>query len=97
MFTGIITDVGRVRAMARHGDTRLRIATSYDAATIAIGASIACSGACLTVIDKGQEAEGFWFEVEVSAETLARTCLGTWQGASHVERSCRWRGPWPRR
>lgn len=84
MFTGIITDIGRVRALTRNGDTRLRIATAYDAATIAIGASIACSGACLTVIDKGHGADGSWFEVEVSAETLARTCLGTWREGTPV-------------
>jgi riboflavin synthase len=89
MFTGIVTDVGRVRAIAPNGDTgqgdtRLRIATAYDAATIAIGASISCSGACLTVIDKGRGSDGCWFEVEVSAETLARTCLGTWREGTPV-------------
>jgi riboflavin synthase len=77
MFTGIITDLGRVEAVERRGDTRFRLATAYDAATIELGASIACSGACLTVVDKG--AGPSWFAVDASAETLARTTLGTWQ------------------
>ena len=75
MFTGIITDLGRVRAVERGKETRFEIATSYDTASIAAGASIACSGPCLTVIDKG---EG-WFAVEASAETLSRTTLGAWR------------------
>ncbi len=85
MFTGIITDLGRVRAVERGKETRFEIATSYDTASIASGASIACSGPCLTVIDKG---EG-WFAVEASAETLSRTTLGAWrQGvAVNLERS----------
>ncbi|MCH7542023.1 MAG: riboflavin synthase [Proteobacteria bacterium] len=85
MFTGIITDLGRVRAVERGKETRFEIATSYDTASIAAGASIACSGPCLTVIDKG---EG-WFAVEASAETLSRTTLGAWrQGvAVNLERS----------
>lgn len=85
MFTGIITDLGRVRAVGRGKETRFEIATSYDTASIAAGASIACSGPCLTVIDKG---EG-WFAVEASAETLSRTTLGAWrQGvAVNLERS----------
>ncbi len=72
MFTGIITDIGTVRAIAKRGDTRFEIATGYDVANIAIGASIACSGCCLTVIEKGAD----WFAVEVSAETLSKTNLG---------------------
>ena len=85
MFTGIITDLGRVRAVGRGKETRFEIATSYDTASIAAGASIACSGPCLTVIDRG---EG-WFAVEASAETLSRTTLGAWrQGvAVNLERS----------
>ena len=76
MFTGIITDLGRVRAVERaaSGDTRFAFTTRYDLASIPLGASIACSGACLTVVEKG----GGWFAVEVSGETLARTTLGTW-------------------
>ncbi len=85
MFTGIITDLGRVRAVERGKETRFEIATSYDTASIAAGASIACSGPCLTVIDKG---EG-WFAVEASAETLSRTTLGAWREgvAVNLERS----------
>ena len=85
MFTGIITDLGRVRAVERGKETRFEIATSYDTATIAAGASIACSGPCLTVIDRG---EG-WFAVEASAETLSRTTLGAWREgvAVNLERS----------
>ena len=85
MFTGIITDLGRVRAVERGNETRFEIATSYDTASIAAGASIACSGPCLTVIDRG---EG-WFAVEASAETISRTTLGAWrQGvAVNLERS----------
>ena len=74
MFTGIVTDLGRVRAISKTGDTRFDFATGYDTAEIAIGASIACSGPCLTVVDKGRG----WFAVEASAETLARTTLGGW-------------------
>lgn len=80
MFTGIITDVGRVRSVQRPGDMRFRIATSYDTASIEIGASIACHGPCLTVVDKGED----WFAVDASAETLACTNLGDWQVASAV-------------
>lgn len=74
MFTGIITDVGRVRAIEKLGDTRFEIGTSYDTDTIDIGASIACSGPCLTVVEKG---EG-WFAVDASDETLSCTNLGDW-------------------
>ncbi|MBM3556582.1 MAG: riboflavin synthase [Alphaproteobacteria bacterium] len=72
MFTGIITDVGRVRSKDKRGDTRLVIETAYDTKQVAIGASIACSGVCLTVVDKG---EG-WFAVDASNETLSVTTLG---------------------
>jgi riboflavin synthase len=87
MFTGIITDVGRVRAVVPSGDTGFVIATSYDTAEIALGASIACAGVCLTVVDK---AAG-WFAVQASAETLSRTTLGAWrEGASvNLERALR--------
>ena len=78
MFTGIITDIGTVRAREERGDLRLIIGTAYDPAGIAIGASIACSGACLTVVDKGSDAEGHWFAVDASAETQARTASGMW-------------------
>jgi len=80
MFTGIITDVGEVRAVFRRGDTRFTIATRYPASEIAIGASIACSGPCLTVTEKG---EG-WFAVDASAETLARTNAGAWRHGTRI-------------
>ncbi len=85
MFTGIITDIGQVQAIEKRGDTRIRIATHYDTDTIEIGASIACSGACLTVVAKGDD----WFDTDVSAETLSRTTLGDWAvgSAINLERS----------
>lgn len=78
MFTGIITDIGTVRSREDRGDTRLVIATAYDTGTIDLGASIACSGACLTVVDKGADADGHWFAIDASGETLARTAPGMW-------------------
>lgn len=80
MFTGIVTDLGRVRAITRLGDTRFEIETHIDMAGVAIGASIACSGACLTVIEKGPD----WFAADVSAETLSCTTLGDWTIGSPV-------------
>ncbi len=80
MFTGIITDLGRVRAREQKGDTRFEIETTWDTDGIAIGASIACSGPCLTVVEKGPD----WFAVEASAETLDRTTLGSWQRGTSV-------------
>ena len=78
MFTGIITDIGTIRSREDRGDTRLVIGTVYDTDTIDLGASIACSGACLTVVDKGQDADGHWFAIDASGETLARTAPGMW-------------------
>lgn len=78
MFTGIITDIGTVRRREARGDLRLVIATAYDPATIATGASIACSGACLTVVDTGTDADGHWFAIDASAETQACTAPGMW-------------------
>lgn len=74
MFTGIVTDVGRIEAIEARGDLRLRIACGYDTDAIDLGASIACSGVCLTVVDKG---EG-WFAVDLSAETRNRTASEIW-------------------
>ena len=92
MFSGIITDIGRVRAVATAGETRLVIATRYPVAEIAIGASIACSGVCLTVIETGIETGtglgagpgGGWFAATASAETLARTTIGAWRPGTPV-------------
>ena len=75
MFTGIITDIGRIEAAEQRGDLRLRIACAYDMATVDLGASIACSGVCLTVVAKGDD----WFAVDVSAETHSRTAPDMWE------------------
>ena len=80
MFTGIITDLGKIRSVTPGGSTRLVIETSYDSATIAHGASIACNGVCLSVVDKGPG----WFAVEASGETLSRTTLGAWRPGTPV-------------
>jgi riboflavin synthase len=88
MFTGLITDVGRVRAVeARAGGARIAIETAYETGEIPLGASIACCGACMTVVEK---APG-WFAIDVSAESLARTTLGSWEAGRRVnlERSLR--------
>jgi riboflavin synthase len=78
MFTGIITDQGRITAIEPRGDTRLTVACGMDPAGIAIGASIACSGVCLTVIDRGGAAGDGWFKVDVSGETIACTAPSQW-------------------
>ncbi|WP_069299898.1 riboflavin synthase [Neptunicoccus sediminis] len=78
MFTGIITDIGTVAELEQRGDLRARITTNYDPATIDLGASIACEGVCLTVIEMGKSAQGNWFDVEISAETVSKTNLGDW-------------------
>jgi riboflavin synthase len=80
MFTGIITDIGTIRKAEQRGDLRLEIACSYAMDTVDLGASIACSGVCLTVVDK---APG-WFAVDISAETVARTVRGRWQAGHHL-------------
>ena len=87
MFTGIITDIGTVRSAEQRGDLRLTIDCSYDLATVDLGASIACSGTCLTVVDKGPD----WFAVDVSAETISRTAAGLWQEGArlNLERALR--------
>jgi len=87
MFTGIVTDVGTVRSAEQRGDLRLVIATGYDMDSVDLGASIACSGACLTVVDKGED----WFAVDVSAETISKTAADHWrEGARlNLERSLR--------
>ena len=72
MFTGIVTDIGTIRALERRGDLRARIATGYDTAGIDMGASIACDGVCLTVVDLGPD----WFDVDISAETVSKTNIG---------------------
>ena len=79
MFTGIITNIGTVRARDETGEMRFTISCTYAHESISMGASIACSGTCLTVVDKGFSPEwGNWFAVEASQETLRLTTLGKW-------------------
>ncbi|ABD56334.1 riboflavin synthase [Jannaschia sp. CCS1] len=75
MFTGIVTDLGEVRALEHRGDLRARIGTGYDMATVDLGASIACDGVCLTVVAMGAD----WFDVDISAESVSRTNIGAWE------------------
>lgn len=75
MFTGIITHAGHVQSIGKRGDTRIAIAVPFDAGGLDVGASIACSGCCLTVAERGKD----WFAVTASAETLSRTTLGSWK------------------
>ena len=80
MFTGIISAIGRIDDIQKPGDWRLKITTPWDCAKIDLGASIACSGVCLTVIERDAD----WFAVEVSAESLSRTTIGTWQAGTQI-------------
>lgn len=73
MFTGIVTDVGSIASVEDRGNLRVRVETAYDMDTVDLGASIACSGVCLTVVDKGRSEQGGWFAVDVSGETVSRT------------------------
>ena len=79
MFTGIITDIGTVLESEQRGDLRARIGTGYDPETLALGASVACDGVCLTVVDRGRDGAQGWFAVDVSAETVSKTTLGGWE------------------
>ena len=79
MFTGIVTDIGTIAKVTQSGDTRFDVLTAYDTDTIDLGASISHSGVCLTVIEKGKGADGDWFAVEASKETLDVTSAGKWQ------------------
>ena len=87
MFTGIITDIGTVRSVEQKGDLRLTVECDFDMDSVDLGASIACSGACLTVVDKGED----WFAVDVSQETVSKTAPGLWaEGARlNLERALR--------
>ena len=80
MFTGIISAIGRIDDIQKPGDWRLKITTPWDCAKIDLGASIACSGVCLTVVARDAD----WFAVEVSAESLSRTTIGTWQAGTQI-------------
>ena len=87
MFTGIVTDVGRILEAEQRGDLRARIETRYDMSRVDMGASIACDGVCLTVVGKGDG----WFDVDISAETVSKTNLTSWAPGKRVnlERSLR--------
>jgi riboflavin synthase len=74
MFTGIVTDIGTIRSVEQRGDIRLTIGCNYSMEGVDLGASIACSGCCLTVVDKGAD----WFAVDASAETLSKTAATMW-------------------
>jgi riboflavin synthase len=80
MFTGIITDVGTIKALEQEGDLRARIGTGYDTAGIDLGASIASDGVCLTVIELGPD----WYDVQISAETVSKTNIGAWTVGKRV-------------
>jgi riboflavin synthase len=80
MFTGIITDLGSVTAIEKQGETAFTLRTGFPMQEVAIGASIACDGCCLTVVEKGTD----WFKLQVSEESLARTTLGGWKTGTRV-------------
>ena len=84
MFTGIVTDVGEVLSLSGETDRRIALRSIYPPEGLALGASVACSGACLTVTEKGSDAKGHWFAVDASAETLRVTTLGGWTRGTKV-------------
>ena len=91
MFTGIVTAIGTIEKVEQRGDLHVTIACPFDPASIAIGASIACSGVCLTVVDRGvlrqaqgDRGEGAWFAIDVSAETVSRTARGMWHEGRRI-------------
>ena len=85
MFTGLVSDVGQVLSIEDRGELkRIRIATSYDVKAIELGASIACSGPCLTAVEFGSDNGRNWFEVDAAAETLARTTVGQWKVGTKI-------------
>lgn len=85
MFTGIVTDVGTILSLKDRKDLRrLRVASKYSARSLALGASVAHDGVCMTIVAKGVRGKGSWFEVEAGAETLARTTAGQWQKGKKV-------------
>ena len=83
MFTGIVTAMGSVRAIEKRGDTHIVIAAPFDAGSIDVGASVACAGCCLTVVDRGNT-KGSWFAVSASGETLSKTTIGSWKVGDQV-------------
>lgn len=80
MFTGIIQDIGTVQSIEKSGDWRIVIKTGLDLSSTPLGASIACSGCCLTVVEKGDD----WFALDVSAESLSKTVIGQWEEGAAV-------------
>jgi riboflavin synthase len=84
MFTGIITDIGTIAKAEQRGDLRLVIDSGYDMGGVDLGASIACSGVCLTVVDKAPAGQGGWFAVDVSHETVSRTAPGLWHEGARL-------------
>ena len=84
MFTGIVTAIGTVTSSTQQGDLRVTIACPYDPAEMAIGASIACSGACMTVVDRGGKVGDAWFAVDVSGESVSKTAGGMWDADSKL-------------
>ncbi len=80
MFTGIVTDIGTVTASEDRGDRRVTVQCSYDLSSVAIGASIACSGACMTVVEKGAD----WFACDVSGESVSKTAAGMWEAGARL-------------
>jgi len=84
MFTGIVTAIGTIASADQRGDLRLRITAPLDPARIDIGASIACSGVCLTVVERGGTAGDAWFDVDLSGETVSRTVPGMWEAGAQL-------------
>lgn len=84
MFTGIITDIGTIEQVEKRGDLRAVIGCAYDMDGVDIGASIACSGVCLTVVEKGERQNGGWFAVDISGETLARSAADHWREGAQL-------------
>ncbi|MDP5104156.1 MAG: riboflavin synthase [Erythrobacter sp.] len=84
MFTGIVTAIGTIATAEQRGDLRLRITAPLDPARIDIGASIACSGVCLTVVERGGSAGNAWFDVDLSGESVSRTVPGMWQAGEKL-------------
>lgn len=84
MFTGIVTAIGTIESVEQRGDLHVRITCPFDPAAMNIGASIACSGVCLTVVERGGEPGKAWFAVDVSAETVSRTARGMWHEGERI-------------
>jgi riboflavin synthase len=84
VFTGIVTAIGTIERVEQRGDLRVRVTCPWDPARIAIGASIACAGVCLTVVERGGEDGNAWFAVDVSAETVSRTAQGMWREGAAI-------------